>query len=748
MLAKSNSSVRLTHTSLGLDYSITNINAYVSDTTLSTWGEAYGFCRGFPVVWHQRDGILTNGGFHPKFNNDNGISAAAMAGALSIQISRKWSGYLSGLVLYRVDGDVRSIVVSKHSAAPDSPYVERAARLWEAALPASERLRLVSAGVCSVWAECLARFDQTHGSTVSRDHLHPIAIRIRGEGGATRMADAVEMDALLRPTRLALDPILQLETAATIAPFVAELSLRRDNMTESVFAALLETHGLPSKSLHSEILGDVLEGLVVRYETAEGEVGVLKYKFPEYGVRTFLLRELLRKRTPLGRGPDAWRPTRATVDAIEAFVGRWVFEDAHRPAWRQRALEMIRGLDQHHQSAAEGAEEEAARWIRAADNVAFTSDPGLSAAELRATASEGATHSALLLVVVLGPIGSGKSTAGAKLAALLRCTHVDGDVLLGRDARSFGPERNVSTFSSIAIALSRDARAVVSTGGGALGSGARKWSFDLMAKLAAALPDSAVRLVTATPSESWTLSATPPDAQDLEADYLSDETAARVEGTVTDRIARGEWAAFENAAKRTAAQSKKNLAFCRAILAETTRHLTFPHATRAGHMDDLPSDVARGLLEDLCEAPAAAPVLLCNQLRVIYQTQAVQTLKHETVVFSTHAVPVSVSDLEPLPDTVEARLVRVGGPTGCSLYVLPDRRWLGQTLTDQHLTLEPGRSESAPRRPATMRTVARAIIEDAPTVEVNKGDVIDLRTREERCESVRPIGWVVDCFSL
>ena len=38
-----------------------------------------------------------------------------------------------------------------------------------------------------------------------------------------------------------------------------------------------------------------------------------------------------------------------------------------------------------------------------------------------------------------------------------------------------------------------------------------------MGKLAAAMPDSAVCLVTATPSESWTLSATPPDAQALEA---------------------------------------------------------------------------------------------------------------------------------------------------------------------------------------------------------------------------------------
>jgi hypothetical protein len=47
-----------------------------------------------------------------------------------------------------------------------------------------------------------------------------------------------------------------------------------------------------------------------------------------------------------------------------------------------------------------------------------------------------------------------------------------------------------------------------------------------------------------------------------------------------------------------------------------------------------------------------------------------------------------------------------------NFFTLAALRWLWQKLSDRHLTLEPGCSESVSGRPANMRTVARAIIKD------------------------------------
>ena len=148
--------------------------------------------------------------------------------------------------------------------------------------------------------------------------------------------------------------------------------------------------------------------------------------------------------------------------------------------------------------------------------------------------------------------------------------------------------------------------------------------------------------------------------------------------------------------------------------------------------------------------PPIAPtnVLMCNQIRIIYRHDT-QPAKHETVFYDAEAAqPISLTSLTALEETVVAELVCVEGAFGCSLILLPPRRFDGELRMGQHITLCPGRSaHGKSRAPATMRLVAKSLERGDSVCCISEGDALDLTLLTRESVSLSVIGWAVDAHA-
>ena len=99
------------------------------------------------------------------------------------------------------------------------------------------------------------------------------------------------------------------------------------------------------------------------------------------------------------------------------------------------------------------------------------------------------------IVLLVGPIGCGKTTTAQLMSTEFDIPHVDGDLLFGLDAQCFSAERNIATVSLVMQSLMQQWRVIVSSGGGALGSDKKQnpkskpcWTFALREKIMNMLP--------------------------------------------------------------------------------------------------------------------------------------------------------------------------------------------------------------------------------------------------------------------
>jgi len=509
--------------------------------------------------------------------------------------------------------------------------------------------------------------------------------------------------------------------------------------------------------MHMSISGNVLEGLVLIVTKKDGTTHTVKYKFPVYNVRTFLLRTQGYRYTPvqgtrpasevftrLGvQTPRGWRPTSDFAKALEQWVNHWVTDVGDRAKWRQIALEMAKEYDDQIQ-----VQDEVKPWIRAADIVQDRIDAGatfddLSQADVVARAEECLEEATVFVVV--GPVGSGKTTVGEKVASIRGCQHVDGDSLLGVSAMKFGQERNIATVSAIALALAANRTVVVSTGGGALGTGFKKWSFTLPQQLQRMFPTLKIKVVICLPGDCWSVSSDQLGPKVVDTIYSSfDEQTMR---TVVRRVECGEWTLPEGKTlpefvKFIAGLSRGNCRFANAIGTDADAVVQFPCASaETGEQPEITPEVC----DYLVGCPRATPqaVATVGQLRMIYERDG--KARHETCLFSSTGADVRLDLPAPSVEPVVATHVEIPGENGCELFLLPER----DGVTDQHLTMSAGSfgvdkaGKPIPRKPALMRKVARALVDGESQVDLGGGDIIDLADAVRTGKPVQQLGWVI-----
>jgi len=279
---------------------------------------------------------------------------------------------------------------------------------------------------------------------------------------------------------------------------------------------------------HSDILGNILEGLIIVIEyNSDKSPLTLKYKFPLYTVRTMFLRDFLSQNGTLFL-PDMF------YSKCNTFISRWVVKESDnndfgKTFWKYACYQMLHDSDVNHESynkdpqyveqhvafqesqQVDAQEEDAQEEQKSEDNVHVSSKNvgehiyiGDKMLELLLQARQTPNkqhyeklsnqliplieekwsrishlYSKINIVLLLGPVGVGKSTLGNLLVEKIGGVHIDGDLLdLTEDEVSkLGEERGDYTRYKIIEAIMNGQVPIVSTGGGVLTSQTGKFEF-------------------------------------------------------------------------------------------------------------------------------------------------------------------------------------------------------------------------------------------------------------------------------
>lgn len=220
-------------------------------------------------------------------------------------------------------------------------FVGDAKEIWERQISGALLAELGKEQI-SLCAETMSEWDQTHGAQVLTNCAIVTAV---GRGAASWMADRasfVEYEDILgvsdfcRRFNVPVDEPILVEGSEKVQLFIQKLEEHRDFMTEATFQSqVLRPLGLRHDSPHGQVLGDVLEGLVLHCWSTTGGSSqdpeahltrtTLKYKFPNYTCRTFGLREVL------GHGLALDSPS--AFSRYQAYVSTWCYTEEGRTFW-------------------------------------------------------------------------------------------------------------------------------------------------------------------------------------------------------------------------------------------------------------------------------------------------------------------------------------------------------------------------------------------------------------------------------
>jgi hypothetical protein len=494
----------------------------INDDHLIKLAKEISLPRGFPIIWDEKYNEIFASGFYPKFANDTRQLAFDMSdfqNETKISFFRKYSGFLSGLIVWkrREMDAVQYTVVSKNSADSLSPFIQDALRLWQPYINRTMLCKLLNDNIGSVWAETMSKNDITHGSNVICEGIVVTAIAhsIMPEQLVPKWLTLENVHAFCKFTGMPSDCPIIITGADAVNVFITKLSEERDLTTEFTFASLLKSMNVDEQSLQKDLLGDTLEGLVIHCSTTNK---VIKYKFPEYTHRTFMLRTFLSEENGKFVSPmDGLNVSSVYITKCEEYLNRWVTTDTGRQYWMQVLLleahatckvDPIPGIGYH---------------ITVADAVKaqISEDSTLMQKSLISTV----TYKTVILIV--GPVGFGKTSLANTMVSMNPDSfeHIDGDCPCNislSDTLKLGQERQFITWWGILRCLMSGKTPISTSGGGVLFQQGKIPKFTLRDQLQKAL-GCVINLVIVHPNKD---------------EYKNSEKVATV---VTDRLKRNEW---------------------------------------------------------------------------------------------------------------------------------------------------------------------------------------------------------------
>lgn len=389
-----------------------------SDYILINLANECNFPRGFPILWIP-DQSMQYFGFYPKFGNDERQivdNETEFDNVISVRFFKKFSGFLGQIMAFKIDTKYYWTVTSKNSAHFDTKFVQDAKRIVEPYVTTQLVQRMVNDNI-HICAEIMSKIDQTHGTRVFTEA--PV-ITCVGQSANDKFINYFNHKDLVNfctEFNLPCDSAIIIDNKLYAQKFMKSVSAQRDFMDDDKLEQLIqETKNITTHKgtiNHENILGKCLEGLVIHLVHDDGSKTIKKYKFPNYTIRTMLIREQL----------ENFKMRNYLKQMTQQFVDRWCVSEKGKAYWYDFGLQ---AFYTYVTDTSIKYDPDIGTHIQLAEII----KPDKHIEELfnnyiNEHVSEGT------VIIIGGPIGSGKTTIMEKICKhdLNKFVKIDGDLL-------------------------------------------------------------------------------------------------------------------------------------------------------------------------------------------------------------------------------------------------------------------------------------------------------------------------------
>lgn len=471
ILTKYKKSFRLSFHKCNLDNVYLVMIVSNSDEILIQLAKECNFPRGFPVLWIP-DKSMQYFGFYPKFDNDERQmvdETKEFDDITSLRFFKKFSGFLGQLVSFEINKQWYWTVTSKNSAETTSEFVQGAKRIFESYMTFQLIQRMIQDKI-HICAEVMSLDDQTHGTRVFKECPVVTCIGQPSEHQFVKYFDHQALVDFCTKYNLPCDSAIIIDTPKVAREFMNLISTGRDFMDDVKLEQILQNTKGIKKHLgtidHVSILGNCLEGLVLRLTHQDGHQTTKKYKFPNYTIRTMLIREKL----------EGFKMTNALKRFTRGFVDHWCVTEEGKKYWYRFGLQAFFTYDSNHHMKFDenvGKHIQLAEVTNSSDNIEEQFDQYL------AKISNGT------VIIIGGPIGSGKTTVMNQIQKTNPNKYqvIDGDLLDMPNIQTvltMGRERADYSRWLVIKALMEGKVPVISAGGGIFFGQSKAHNFELV----------------------------------------------------------------------------------------------------------------------------------------------------------------------------------------------------------------------------------------------------------------------------
>lgn len=770
------------------------------DSILIKLGRSFNFPRGFPIMWIPGK-MIKLFGFYPKFDNDNRQSPdeeSEFDDINKIEFFKKWSGFLGQVCIFKLDEKLCWTCCSKNSANHDSEYVQDCKRLFEKFLNPVNLNKLYSNNY-HLCAEMMSFNDQKHGARVLKETpvitslAQGCLVHLDGSKPniiTNNMVDFIPHQPLVefcRENNLPCDSAIIISNGNAIE-FMKNLSEGRDFMTNTRLNDLISKNSdkvtlIEGTVKHQEILGDVLEGLVVKATKQNGQNFTKKYKFPNYTVRTMAIREFIKKFTPLG----LVNPILNDNEFIN-YCERWCITELGKEFWYKFlcsvAIILKKGthpvfvpyqeVGLHIQICDFITTEILNNKLPPEINLNFFDDL------MYMYKKELSDSIKSTIIITVGPIGSGKSSTSEKISREFSglTHHIDGDKLdLGimEEVLNLKGERNDYTIWQIIKHLMLGQIPIISTGGGALFSFGKNPEFVLKQRIMEILGIDVKIILLIPTSNVDNFELYNSDIHDIESIYQKNQ--GDITKAIVGRVLRGEWqmpdnfypnpkktkksleemkkdeafiiTAAENFSRKIIKSSEKNLVFTRMLMEIANDIIMYPKYNPDNYLDSDAIELNYEIIAEKLTIPKDdIPELGNFQQDRILVKKPDQIYHHITIQYDNDRnIKKSIAEFERINSILEAKNIY----SGTNIKLSPENKkykdvefiivdGIDEIVIDggAHITVNKGSHAAAMMRPLTLAIKNRLEFIDIKS-ENGESVTYNLSNREENPVTVELI---------
>lgn len=454
------------------------------DEILQQCGTSHGLPRGCPIIYIPETNYIKINGFYPKFTNtDKGnnfkeelqkVIDSKEEPITSISINMKVSGFLGIIIAFSYKGKKYWTVTTKKAAdyEHEAGFIKKAKNIIENSMTCEIVTHLIEKELC-LCGEFLSPEDNTHGYITKNSLFIPTCIGKTVSNQCELFVGKImfyytlpEIYEFCLKFNLSCGDQYKFNSSdpKIIAEFLKEFfqgySLITASKLETRIQELKEKYSdtfniLPGSFLHSKDISNIIEGCILFIGNK-----MLKVKFGLYVIATMFFRPYINK-------SSSYNAT--------SFCSRWI-EETHSLDFIKMCNLGTKIIDKSPEILPAIVRDQVYELF--CDNKI----------ELEIKSKKKCT-----IILIVGPVGSGKTTMGENIAKQgnVKCPtiHVDGDIIYNMDAKIFGKHRNFATMSTIYKLITDGYNIVFSLGGGVCLGGYKTPYFSFLERLQTIFPD-------------------------------------------------------------------------------------------------------------------------------------------------------------------------------------------------------------------------------------------------------------------